>query len=773
MTESSPFADQVQVPVLFRLMADRIPGFVWSTDIDLRITAAFGAGLAALNIPPHQYLGKTLFEFFESTDENRPGVAVHRRALRGEVVDYEGTFLNRVFRAHIEPLRDDANRILGCIGFAQDITEQRRAEDELRRSEAKWRAVIDNAPAQVSTVDRQGTILFINRPAPGLTLAQVIGSSVYDYLQPEHREQARQCVEYVFGTGETVVNESQATGPYGTVAWYETRLGPVKVDGQTIAVTLVSSDVTERKQAEADLQQAHDDLEQRVADRTSELHAANRRLQAEVEQRRQAEERLTIFGRFVDAATQGFGMADADGRILFVNPYLARLFGRQQPDDVIGTCVADYYPDSYQLRRTEEILPALRRGEPWRGEQLLRFPDGQLHPTIHTIFPVQDADGELAWTAVIITDITDLRRAEAALRQSYEELRASQERFELAVRAAGVGIWDWDLTTGKVFYSGRWKSLFGYRDDEIGEGFDDWASRLHPEERESIIKAQEDFLASPLLTITAEYRFRHRDGSYRWISAHALAVRDEQGRARRLVGSHGDITDRKRAEEQVQAQQRSLRRLLQASDHDREMITFEIHDGVAQRLLGALLQFDAYDGQAAHESEKLKTIFAAGMQALREAAAEARSLMNRTRTPVLQKFGIKAALADFIDNVSERPNAPEIMYRCEVSFSRLAPVIENAIFRIAQEAITNACRHSHGDMIRVALIQDGEDVTLEVQDNGVGFDPAAVAAGRFGLHGMRERARSFGQELQVDSGPGRGTRIRATFPVIQPEDFEP
>jgi two-component system sensor histidine kinase UhpB len=332
----------------------------------------------------------------------------------------------------------------------------------------------------------------------------------------------------------------------------------------------------------------------------------------------------------------------------------------------------------------------------------------------------------------------------------------------------GVGIWDWDIRTGIVYYSPRWKRLFGYAENEIGEGFEDWTKLLHPDEREWITKFQEDFLAGTSSTITAEYRLRHKDGSYRWIAAHAVVVRDEQGKACRLVGSHGDITERKEAEEKLEAERRALQRMLLASDHDREMVTYEIHDGVAQRLLGALMQFEAYKQIATYESEKLRTTFEAGLQALREASAEARSLMNRTRTPVLAKFGIKAAIADFIDQISEMLNAPEVTYRCEVQFRRLAPTIENAIFRVAQEAIVNAFRHSQSELVRVSLVQDGEEVTLEVQDNGMGFDPASVGASRFGLDGIRERARAFGKDLQLDSTPGQGTRIRVTFPVISP-----
>ena len=141
--------------------------------------------------------------------------------------------------------------------------------------------------------------------------------------------------------------------------------------------------------------------------------------------------------------------------------------------------------------------------------------------------------------------------------------------------------------------------------------------------------------------------------------------------------------------------------------------------------------------------------------------------MNRTRTPVLDKFGVKAAIADFIDQFSDRPNAPEITYRCEAQFKRLEPVLENAIFRVAQEAITNACVHSRSKLVRVSLIQDGEEVMVEVEDNGIGFDTASVKEGRFGLDGVRERTRLLGKALEIESTRGQGTRICATFPLIR------
>ncbi|MCL4201435.1 MAG: PAS domain S-box protein [Pirellulaceae bacterium] len=791
------------------------------------------------------------------------------------------------------------------FGIGQDVTKRKQAEDDRKRAEE---ALVEREARlleaqEVASLGFYVLDIVAGRWTSSSVLDRIFGLAV-DYARTTegwadlvHPDDRQAMMDYFFK--DVVRNTRLFDREYrivrnndGQVRWVH-GLGRLEldVDGRPVSMLGTIQDITERKRAQFTLQEARDELERRVEVRTVELRQTNQVLELEVQQRRQAEEKLEIFKRFVEAATQGFGMADVDGRITYANPYMARLFGSRSPDEVIGTHVSKYYPADYPLRREREIIPALQRGEHWQGELVLVFSDGQMHPTIQTIFPVHDEQGQLFRTAAVVTDITELKRAEEELRQSYEELRESEERYDLAARGAGVGLWDWNLCTGRVYYSPRWKALFGYDDDEIGEGFEDWASRLHPDEREQIVKLQDDFLAGNSLTVSAEYRLRHKDGSYRWVGAHALAVRDAAGKAIRLVGSHADVTDRKLAEDEVRQshdqlqaiyegmiegllitdiatkrfvrvngsicrmlgyseeelltkaikdihpteevpnderrfeaaaegrvsinenrpvlrkdgsifyaditghrifydkrpcllalfrdvterrqaeqklkrEQKALRRMMLASDHERHLITYELHDGVTQQLLGARMLL-ASQMPSKHRKSKDADAYRTGMDALIQAIAEVRRVMNWLRTPVLDRFGLAEAIEDVAAQLRSTPNAPEIECRCAVKFKRLEPSLENSLFRIAQEAMTNACRHSRSEKVRVRLTQKGDDVMLEVRDWGIGFDLKAVPEDRFGLEGIRERCRVLGGKLSIKGQPGKGTVVQVKFPLVE------
>ena len=135
--------------------------------------------------------------------------------------------------------------------------------------------------------------------------------------------------------------------------------------------------------------------------------------------------------------------------------------------------------------------------------------------------------------------------------QTLAALRASEERYALAALGANDGLWDWDLRGNETYFSSRWKSMLGYAEEEIGNSCEDWFSRVHPEDCESLKRELTAHLEGHTPHFQHEHRMLHQDGNYSWILSRGIAVRDLSGKVYRMVGSQTDITDRRQAEEKL------------------------------------------------------------------------------------------------------------------------------------------------------------------------------------------------------------------------------
>jgi PAS domain S-box-containing protein len=226
-------------------------------------------------------------------------------------------------------------------------------------------------------------------------------------------------------------------------------------------------------------------------------------------------------------------------------------------------------------------------------------PDGTLAWVSMDSHPIL-SEGQPRSAVTIFTDVTQRKATEHAL-------QLGEDRWKLAVEGLRDGIWDWNLDTGEVFYSRRWKEMLGFQEDELAVTRSEWESRIHPEERASVLAAVRDHLDGHTPFYQAEYRVRCKDGGWKWVLARGAVVsRAADGRVLRFVGAHADITDRKLAEARLRESEERLAKVFQCSpaaivlsDREEDGRVIEVNDAF-EKITG--YRRDEIVGRAAMES---------------------------------------------------------------------------------------------------------------------------------------------------------------------------
>jgi PAS domain S-box-containing protein len=356
-------------------------------------------------------------------------------------------------------------------------------------------------------------------------------------------------------------------------------------------------------------------------------------------------------------------------------------------------------------------------------------------------------------------DITERRQAEAALRDSEERVRTiCDSALDAMIMVDSQG------TT--LYWNPAAERMFGYSCDEM-LGREVHTILPSDEYRQQALRGFAQFSATgggSAVGRILELIALRKDGTVFPIEMAVSSFRMlGQWCAVAIIR---DVTDRIRAREALERERRTLKHMLRASDHERQLIAYDIHDGLAQHLAGAIMQFDAFDHLKEAKPKQAADAFHAGMTMLRQGHFEARRLISGVRPPILDESGVVAAIAHLVSDL-RFPGGPKIEFRSRVTFDRLIPLLENAIYRIVQEALTNACKHAQSALVRISMLQRGERLRAEIRDWGVGFDLKATRENRFGLEGIRERARVLGGKSRVRSSLGSGTSVVVELPVVE------
>ncbi|MBI3159711.1 MAG: PAS domain S-box protein [Chloroflexi bacterium] len=250
----------------------------------------------------------------------------------------------------------------------------------------------------------------------------------------------------------------------------------------------------------------------------------------------------------LERVSDSFVALDAEWRYTYVNEKAAATFGRT-PDQMIGKHIWTEFPEGIGQPFYHAYHKAMETQQPIAIEEYYSPYDRWFE---NRIYPSPDG------LTIFFHDITEIKQTELAL-------QAAQGDLLRILRAANVGLWDWDLRANTVYFSPEWKAQIGYAEHEISNDFSEWETRVHPDDLERALAGVNAFIKDPRPDFANEFRFRHRNGTYRHILAQAALEFDETGKPIRMLGSHIDITERKRVEEQLQRNEQLLRLFVEYS----------------------------------------------------------------------------------------------------------------------------------------------------------------------------------------------------------------
>jgi len=406
---------------------------------------------------------------------------------------------------------------------------------------------------------------------------------------------------------------------------------------------------------------------------------------------------------------------------------------------------------------------------------------------------------------VVVThvDITERRLAELALQDS-------ERRWQFAVEGAGDGLWDCDLVTRRTTYSKRWKEMLGYAEHEIGDSLDEWASRVHPDEREQLLALVQACQQGRELSFSCEFRMRCKDGSWKWIlDRGTVATRAADGTPLRMIGTHSDISERKQAEAsraELEAQLREAQKMEVVGT----LASSIAHD--FNNIMGAVL------GNVALAREALEPHHpAAGyLDQLQKAGLRARSLVQKIlsisrrqhaamQTQWLQPLveqDIELLRATLPRGVTLEAHVSGAALSAHVDATQLSQVLMNlgtnawhalqdapGRVEIGLESLPARAEGDSESRHQSGAVHDGRPATacahLWVRDEGCGMDPATrarmfepffttKAVGRgtgLGLAMVQRIVQAHGGTIGVDSASGQGSCFHVYLPLMPMPDL--
>ena len=345
-------------------------------------------------------------------------------------------------------------------------------------------------------------------------------------------------------------------------------------------------------------------------------------------------------------------------------------------------------------------------------------------------------------------------------RKAEGELSITHDRLRLAIKAGRSVGWDLDLKSGKNLWFGDLQTMFGIASDSYSTQIGELYRHVHPDDR-GLLSKTIDYARLSHEPYTAEFRVVREDATVRWVTAMGEFYYASNGDPEWMVGMAVDITERKLAEEALSS---VSRRLIQAQEQERTRIARELHDDINQRVAILAIELDAL--QQSRPDSALGTRLNGLRLRLLELGLEIQGISHRLHSSKLEYLGLVAACKSFCEEVAERHKVT-IDFTAEEVPRGVPQDVSLCLFRVLQEALNNAIKHSGTQHFEARLRRFSGEIELVIRDPGKGFDlNATMNTQGLGLISMRERVSLVGGAILITSKPMRGTEITVRVPFV-------
>jgi PAS domain S-box-containing protein len=463
--------------------------------------------------------------------------------------------------------------------------------------------------------------------------------------------------------------------------------------------------------------------------------------------------------------------------IEFVSPLYEEVFGQSCASLYANSRVFLDRIHTDDRARVEAALVRQRTGTPTDEQYRVIRPDGSTRWVRARAFPIREPTGSISRVVGVAEDITEAKRQLEDIRRAEAALRSSQERWRSVFENSAIGLVLAD-PSGKFVEANRaFQDLVGYTNEELKALT--YMDITHEADIHLGAESIEQLLSGDKREVQIEKRYRHKDGRFIWVRATGTIIHGSDWSPRYMLGLVEDVTDRKIAEQELDAFVSQLRalanRLLQAQDEERRRIAQMLHETTAQDLAGLKMLLARLNRTADRLSDGDRGALTESIALAEQSMTQIRTLSYLLHPPFLDEAGLLTALRWYAAGFAERSGL-EVDLDLPKGFERLPLDTETALFRIVQESLTNIHRHAGSQIAHIRLQLSPDSLVLEIEDRGHGIPQATLeritrrgGVVGVGIAGMSERVEQLGGQLEIESSDhdSTGTTVRVRLPLVK------